>query len=292
MSTPRPTVMKTLKLYVGGAFIRSESGRVTPQLDHRGVHVAQLPMASRKDMRNAVVIARGAAPKWASTTPFLKSQILYRMAEMVQGRAATLEAVLVNTHGASTEEAAQELQDALDTIIYFAGWCDKYAATFGGTNPVAGPFLNVSTLEPMGVVAGFLPTKRPLLAAAAAIAIAASAGNTALWFAPPECGQLLLELGEVIATSDIPAGVVNLLVASPESLRDELGGHRDINAFVVHGADPETREVLERKAADSIARVAVWPWTMEESDAAARLRSPWPAVKLMEVKTAWHPLGA
>lgn len=290
-SPARPIVQKTLKLYIAGAFVRSESGRVVPQQDFQGGHVAQLPNASRKDMRDAVLAARNAAKGWARTTPFLRSQILYRLAEMVQGRAAVYREILVRTHGYSADDAARELDDTLDTLVYFAGWCDKYTSVFGGVNPVAAPFLNLSTLEPMGVLAGFLPESRPLTSAAAAIAIGASTGNTALWFAPPSVGQVLLELAESVATSDLPPGVCNLLVAAPNNLREDLGSHRDINAFVVHEGDNETRALLERMAAESVARVVVWPWGGEPAKGVDAMLSPWPAVETLEVKTAWHPLG-
>mgnify|MGYP002619875021 CR=1 FL=1 len=290
--SPRPpAVRKTLKLYIGGAFVRSESGRTLLAAETQGPALSNLPRASRKDARDAVTHARSALQGWSRATPFLRGQILYRMAEMLQGREATF-LTLLRGGGASEAAAKAEFEAALDVLISYAGWCDKYDAVFGGTNPVAAPFFNVSSLEPTGVVAVFLPTRWPLLGLAAATGAVLSGGNTGLVVAPPSAGEAALEFAEVLATSDLPGGAWNVLTGLHDELRDPVGGHRDINAFVVfEDRDPATRATLQRLAADSVARVATWPLAETLESAVSGLSNPWRGVELLETKTAWHPAG-
>ena len=269
---------KTYKLYSGGAFIRSESGRVYPVagVDGGTVRVAQ---ASRKDLRDAVVKARAAQSGWGAATPYLRGQILYRIAEMLDGRRDQFVAELENG-GVDTYDAAVEIDDAVDTWVYWAGWTDKLTQVLGGVNPVAGPFLNVSTPEPTGVVGVIAPAERPLAGLSALLAPVLCGGNTAVVLASEASPFAPLTFGEVLATSDVPAGVANLLVGPVAELAPWLADHHDVDALDISGVvDAELATDLTVRSADNLKRVA-------RTDG---VRSPRTAGEFLEIKTVWHP---
>ena len=269
---------KTYKLYSGGAFIRSESGRVYPVagVDGGTVRVAQ---ASRKDLRDAVVKARAAQSGWGAATPYLRGQILYRIAEMLDGRRDQFVAELENG-GVDTYDAAVEVDDAVDTWVYWAGWTDKLTQVLGGVNPVAGPFLNVSTPEPTGVVGVIAPAERPLAGLSALLAPVLCGGNTAVVLASEASPFAPLTFGEVLATSDVPAGVANLLVGPVAELAPWLADHHDVDALDISGVvDTELAIDLTVRSADNLKRVA----------RTNGVRSPRTAGEFLEIKTVWHP---
>ena len=278
MSTGRIAVRKTYKLWIGGAFVRSESGRY----DH-AAHASQqvnIPRASRKDVRDAVAAARKAFGPWSARTAYNRGQILYRAAEALESRRDQLAAVA---------DPAQ-VDAAADVLVHYAGWTDKFQAVLGGINPVAAPFLCFSLPEPTGVVGVVAPDEPELLGLVAEIAPALAAGNTVvavLSEARPLAG---LDLAEVLGVSDIPGGVVNLLSGRRTELATALGAHRDLNAIVDAGGDPELGAELDRLAAETIKRArhgdAAGGYETAVADALERIEA------VTERKTAWHPVGA
>ena len=269
---------KTYKLYSGGAFIRSESGRVYPVAGPDGATV-RVAQASRKDLRDAVVKARGAQPGWAGATAYLRGQILYRVAEMLDGRREQFVDELV-TGGTDSDDAAAEVDAAVDTWVYWAGWTDKLTQVLGGVNPVAGPFLNLSTPEPCGVVGIIAPADRPLLGLSELLAPVLCGGNTAVVLASEASPFAPLTFGEVLATSDVPGGVANLLVGPVAELAPWLADHRDVDALDLSGvADSDVVVDLTERAADNLKRVA----------RTFGARSPRTAGEFLDIKTVWHP---
>lgn len=269
---------KTYKLFSGGAFVRSESGRTYPVGGVGGATV-QVAQASRKDLRDAVAQARGAQPKWAGATAYLRGQILYRVAEMLDGRRAQF-ADELEASGSSPAEAAAEVQAAVDAWVYWAGWTDKLAQVLGGVNPVAGPFLNVSTPEPTGVVGVVAPDARPLAGLSELVAPVLCGGNTAVVLTSEAAPLAALTFGEVLATSDVPGGVVNLLAGPVAELAPWLADHRDVDAIEISGVDdPEAVADLTARSADNLKRVA----------RTFGRRTPRTAGEFLEIKTVWHP---
>jgi acyl-CoA reductase-like NAD-dependent aldehyde dehydrogenase len=270
-------VRKTYKLYVGGAFVRSESGRYDRALGADDEHVANVPRASRKDVRDAMVAARKAAGPWAARTAYNRGQILYRAAEALESRADAL---------AEPDEVAA----AVDVLVHYAGWTDKLPAVLGGVNPVAMPFLSFSLPEPTGVVGVVAPDEPPLLGLIAEIAPALAAGNTVVAVISERWPLPALDLAEVLGVSDLPGGVVNLLSGRRSELAPALGAHRDLNAIVDAAGDDELGAELDRLAAETVKRARHGaPATSYEAatdDALARLEA------VTELKTAWHPVGA
>jgi acyl-CoA reductase-like NAD-dependent aldehyde dehydrogenase len=268
----RLAVPKTYKLYVGGAFVRSESGRYDRH-DDRNV-----PRASRKDVRDAVAAARKASGPWAARTAYNRGQILYRAAEALESRAADF----------AIERG--EVEAAIDVLVHYAGWTDKIAAVLGGVNPVAAPFLSFSLPEPTGVVGVLAPDEPELLGLVAELAPALAAGNTVvavLSEARPLAG---LDLAEVLGISDVPGGVVNLLSGRRDELAPALASHRDLNAIVDVSGDAALGAEIDRLAADSVTRVRHAEATTRYEDAVADALGRLEAVT--ELKTAWHPVGA
>ena len=262
----RLPVRKTYKLFVGGAFPRSESGRT---YEAEGQNVAR---ASRKDVRDAVVAARKAVPGWAGATAYNRGQVVYRLAEMMEARAADLAAVC---------SGEDEVAAAIDRVVWYAGWADKLAQVLGSANPVAGPYFNFSIPEPTGVVAILAPPKPALGGLVSRIAPALVGGNAVVAVASEEHPLAALELAEAIATSDVPGGVVNILTGRQAELAPILAGHMDVNALDVTGANGDRAE-LERLAADNVKRVV-------HGDADEQ--SPWAISNFLELKTVWHPIG-
>jgi acyl-CoA reductase-like NAD-dependent aldehyde dehydrogenase len=264
--TDRLPVHKTYKLFVGGAFPRSESGRTYLA---EGQNVAR---ASRKDVRDAVRAARGAFAGWAGMTAYNRGQVLYRVAEMLEGRRARL-AGLVGSEA--------EVDSAVDRVVWYAGWADKLSQVLGGSNPVAGPYFNFTVPEPTGVVAVLAPDQPPLLGLVSRLAPVLAGGNVAVVVASEPHPLAAVELAEVLATSDVPGGVVNVLTGSRTELAPVLASHMDVNALDLAGADGGAAE-LERLAAANVKRVV---------RGRADVQSPWEIAAFLELKTVWHPIG-
>ena len=267
----RLPVKKTYKLYIGGAFPRSESGRT---YEVEGQNVAR---ASRKDARDAVVAARKAVPGWAGATAYNRGQVLYRLAEMMENRATDL---------ASVCSGKKEVETSIDRVVWYAGWADKLAQVLGSSNPVAGPYFNFSVPEPTGVVAVLAPDEPDLLGLIREVAPALAAGNTVVAIISRSSPLRPLDLGEVAGVSDVPGGVLNLLSGRMDELLAPLCGHRDVNAIVDASGEAERAATVDELAAETVKRVSR-PGAGDEPDAhsLARLEA------LVELKTAWHPVG-
>jgi acyl-CoA reductase-like NAD-dependent aldehyde dehydrogenase len=259
----RVPVKKTYKLYVGGAFPRSESGRT---YEAEGHNIAQ---ASRKDLRDAVRAARGALAKWSGATAYNRGQVLYRVAEMMEARAGEL---------AELCGGREEVEAAVDRWVWYAGWTDKLSQVLGGANPVAGPYFNFTVPEPTGIVGVVAPGEPALLGLVARLAPVLAGGNVAVVIASEAHPRAAIELGEVLATSDVPGGVVNILTGRRDELAPHLAAHLDVDALDLDRGDAE----LERAAADNVKRVVA---------ARGDVQSPYEIAGFLELKTVWHPMG-
>ena len=273
----RLPVAKTYKLYVGGAFVRSESGRHVAANDHAGEHVANAPRGTRKDVRDAVRSARGALAGWQGRTAYNRGQILYRFAEALESRSDELIAETVRLRGLDTAAARKEIEAAVDHAVHYAGWTDKLHAVLGAVNPVAAPHFNFTFPEPTGVVGVIAPDEPDVLGLVAEILPPLAAGNVVVAIVSERWPLLALHLGEVLGVADVPAGVVNLLSGLRSELVKPLAGHRDVDAIADTTGDPE----VTRLAADSVTRV-VRPGA---EDSLSRIEP------FVELKTAWHPVG-
>lgn len=282
----RLPVRKTYKLYLGGAFPRSESGRSYPISDPDGTLLAHAAQASRKDVRDAVVAARAAFPGWSDATAYNRGQVLYRVAELLEGRREQFAAEVGAAEGAAPAAARAQVDAAIDRWVYYAGWADKYAQVAGGTNPVSGPYFSFSLPEPTGVVGVLAPQESSLLGLVAVLAPVLTTGNTAVLIASQERPLPAVSLGEVLATADLPAGVANVLTGFTAELAPWLAAHRDVNAIDLTGAAAATRPALQVAAADNVKRVFVPRATDWAADpGTARLAA------FVETKTVWHPIG-
>lgn len=287
MSDARLSVLKTYKLFVGGKFPRSESGRVYEVTDSKGKWLANAPLSSRKDGRDAVVAARKAAGGWAGATAYNRGQILYRIAEMLEGRRDQFIGEVADAEGLSKSKAAAQVDAAIDRWVWYAGWTDKIAQVVGGTNPVAGPFFNVSSPEPTGVVAVVAPQESSFLGLVSVIAPVIAGGNTVIVIASEGSPLPALSLGEVLATSDLPGGVVNILSGRAAEIAPSLAAHQDVNAIDLAGADAELAKALEIAAADNLKRVLrPQPVDWSATPGTERLTA------FLETKTVWHPTGS
>ncbi|GLF94262.1 aldehyde dehydrogenase family protein [Streptomyces yaizuensis] len=285
--TARLSVFKTYKLYVGGKFPRSESGRVYEVTDVKGKWLANAPLASRKDARDAVVAARKAVGGWSGATAYNRGQVLYRVAEMLEGRREQFVREVADAEGLSKSKAAAQVDAAIDRWVWYAGWTDKIAQVVGGANPVAGPFFNLSTPEPTGVVAVLAPQDSSFLGLVSVIAPVIATGNTAVVVAGERAPLPALSLGEVLATSDLPGGVVNVLSGRTAEIAAPLAAHQDVNAIDLTGADAALAVELETAAADNLKRV-LRPGAEEwAADPGTRRMTAF-----LETKTVWHPTGA
>jgi acyl-CoA reductase-like NAD-dependent aldehyde dehydrogenase len=311
MPDNRLPVRKTYKLYIGGAFPRSESGRSYPVRDAAGEVLANAAQASRKDARDAVVAARAGTGKWAAVTAYNRGQVLYRVAEMLEGRAGQFAAEVAAAEGVSAAEAGRLVDAAIDRWVWYAGWPDKVAQIAGAANPVAGPYFNFSVPEPTGVVAVLAPQESSLLGLVSVLAPVIATGNAAVAVASQQRPLPAVTLSEVLATSDLPAGVVNMLTGVTAELAPVLAGHMDVNAIDLTGADPASRPELERLAAGNVKRVfAAGPDSAGPDSAGPDSAGPdsagpdsagpdgWAAVPdprrmlaFLETKTVWHPMG-
>jgi acyl-CoA reductase-like NAD-dependent aldehyde dehydrogenase len=265
-------VRKTFKLFIGGEFVRSESGRT-----YRVDGSINVPRGSRKDLRDAIRAARTAFPGWAARTAMNRGQVLYRAAEMLDGRRAQFVEVLGSARG-----ARREVDQAVDALVWYAGWTDKLAQVTGNTNPVSGPYFNFTIPEPTGVVGIVAPETSPLAGLVLRVAPALCGGNAVVVLAPEAQPLPALTLAEVLATSDFPAGVVNVIGGYRRELLPWLGAHMDVNAVDVAGCTPDEITAIERAAADNVKRVIKTP---------AGELSPQLIAAFMEMKTVWHPIG-
>ena len=285
----RIEVAKTLKLYVNGAFPRSESGRTIPVKDARKRIVAQASHASRKDLRDAVEAANAAQPKWAAATAYNRGQVIYRLAEMLEARRAEFTSLIVSIEGRSKADATREIDRAIDRCVCYAGWTDKIASVLGGKQPVAGPYFVFSMPEAMGTVAVVVPDGAQLLAIVSLVLPVIAAGNSAIVIAPIGANApLAIAVAEAVATSDVPAGIVNVLTGMRSELAPWIASHRDIAG--VAGAQLPAAEAaaLEAGAAENLKRVALFR-DAPKFDDDAFWHSPWAIQPFVEIKTVWHP---
>jgi len=284
----RLAVRKTYKLYVGGAFPRSESGRSYEITSAEGRFLANAAMASRKDVRDAVVAARGAFAKWSGATAYNRGQVLYRAAEVLEGRRAQFVDEVAASEGRDRDDAAGTVDAAVDRLVWYAGWSDKIAQIAGSANAVAGPYFNFSVPEPTGVVAVLAPQSSSLLGLVSVVAPVVVSGNTAVVVASEDAPLPAITFGEVLATSDVPGGVVNILTGRTAELAPVLASHMDVNAIDLHGAAAGAATDLEQAAAENVKRV------LRRPDAEPDWRAdpdPRRMLAFLETKTVWHPMG-
>ncbi|NIH85525.1 aldehyde dehydrogenase family protein [Amycolatopsis granulosa] len=284
----RVTVAKTYKLFIGGKFPRSESGRVYPVTDRKGQFLANAAHASRKDVREAVVAARKAFGGWSGATAYNRGQVLYRVAEVLEGRRDQFAAEVGAAEGLPSRRAETVVDAAIDRWVWYAGWTDKVASVLGAANPVAGPYFSFTVPEPTGVAGILAPQESSLLGLVSVLAPALAAGCTAVVVSSADRPLPAITLSEVLATSDLPDGVANILTGRAGELGPWLASHGDVNALDPTGADPEIRADLARAAAGTVKRVLAVPaaepdWTQPPD--IARLR------RYLEAKTVWHPMG-
>jgi len=289
MST-RLDVKKTYKLYIGGKFPRSESGRYLPAKSASGEHLDNFSHASRKDFRDAVVAARSAFDGWAKATAYNRGQILYRAAEMLQNRAGELVNELARSTGVSAGKARREVTLAIDRLVHFAGWTDKYPQVFGSVNPVASSHFNFTTPEPTGVVVALAPDEPSLLALVSLIAPVILSGNAVILVASEKFPLPAVTFAEILATSDLPGGVVNLLTGKRAELAPHIASHMDVNSIVDGSGDAETGTKLQAGTAINLKRYAKRSLAAEDwfSD---KVEDPYWILDTVEFKTAWHPIG-
>ena len=273
----RVDVRKTAKLFIGGAFVRSESGRTFTH-DQDG-EIANIALASRKDARDAVSAARAALSAWSGKTAYNRGQILYRLAEMIESRRSSFDA------------PAKEIDAAIDDIVWYAGWCDKIEQYLSTKNPVAGPHFNVSAPEPTGVVAVVAPAEPGLVGLVSAIIPALCGGNTVVAVAARAHPMLAVSFAEAVATCDLTAGALNILTGDDEMLALQLARHMDVNAISVWTEDDRLRTLVKEHAAENVKRVDAPPQLLSRDRHRGGPRSPWRIAAFMEIKTVWHPAG-
>jgi acyl-CoA reductase-like NAD-dependent aldehyde dehydrogenase len=288
----RLDVRKTYKLYIGGKFPRTESGRSYLVTDAKGKPLANASRASRKDARDAVQAARKALPGWSGATAYNRGQVLYRVAEMLEGRREQFVEQVARAEGATRRAAAETVDKAVDRWVWYAGWADKLTQVFGAANPVAGPYFNFSVPEPTGVVGMVAPAGSSLLGLVSRLAPAIVSGNTAVMVASETRPLPAITLAEVLATSDLPGGVVNLLTGFASELVGPLASHMDVNALDLAGLDLALYREAELAAAENVKRVAP-PVKLSARDwlSDTRGQDPYWIAAFLEVKTVWHPVG-
>jgi acyl-CoA reductase-like NAD-dependent aldehyde dehydrogenase len=289
MST-RLDIRKTYKLYIGGQFVRSESGRCLPAHSAGGEFLENVCHASRKDFRDAVTAARGAFEGWAKRTAYLRGQILYRAAEMLQNRARELENELSRSTGMTPNAARREVLLSIDRLVYFAGWTDKYSQIFGTVNPVATPHFNFTIPEPTGVVVVLTPDEPALLSLVSLLAPVILSGNASVVVASEKYPLPAVTLSEILATSDLPGGVVNLLTGKRDDLTSHIASHMDVNAIVDGAGIAASSAKLKAGTALNLKRyadhsLAARQWFTEKAE------DPYWILDTIEFKTAWHPIG-
>jgi len=286
----RLPITKTPKCYVGGAFIRSESGRVTALHDSHGDFFANIPQCTRKDLRNAVEAAAKAGPGWAKRSGYNRGQILYRLAEMIEARGSEM-AEAIALGGVNPADATREVSASIDRLIHYAGWADKFAQVLGSVNPVSSPHFNFTVTEPMGIVGVIAPDEAPLLALVSLIAPAIAGGNSVVALASQARPYPAIVLGEMLATSDLPGGVVNILTGQRSEMLPTFATHEHLR--VLSGvANADERKQLRLGAAESVRRTRLQKsedapdWFADSAQGVHEIR------ELIEFKTTWHPIGA
>lgn len=291
-SSARLSVQKTYKLYIGGNFPRTESGHYLPATNHKGEFVANICRASRKDFRNSVVAARAAQSGWAKRSPFNRGQILYRMAEMLEGRRAGFESILVQQAGYNQAAAGVEVSAAIDRLLWYAGFADKFIQLFSTTNPVASAHFNFTMPEASGVVTVLAPPTAPLLGLISAMAPVIVSGNTAVIIVDSATPTIAMEFAEVLAVSDLPGGVVNILTGLRDELIKHVGSHMDVDGIFSFGSSDDERRTISVEAAESVKRVKFIDDVSAEQWTGHNMQSPQWIVPFVEFKTAWHPMGS
>ena len=282
----RLEVLKTYKIYIGGQFPRTESGRFYAAANADGVKLANICQSSRKDFRDAVLAARGAVGGWASRAAFNRSQILYRMAEMLEGRKAQFVEELM-LQDKTSADASEEVNLSIDRLIYYAGWCDKYQQLFSSVNPVASSHFNFSVTEPMGVAAIIAPQGDSLLGLVSVIATVIAGGNTCVVLASEKTPLCAVTFAEVLNSSDLPGGVVNILTGKVSELAPFFADHMDVNATIYCENDTTIQQLISSKATDNLKRVFIYDsvdWYSAEG------QSPYFILDTQEIKTTWHPI--
>jgi acyl-CoA reductase-like NAD-dependent aldehyde dehydrogenase len=277
----RIDVNKTYKLFIGGAFPRSESGRVYEIKGANKKFIANPSLASRKDLRDAVVAAKAAQPGWANATAFNRSQILYRIAEIMEGRSEQFVDEICALEGVTNKVAKSQVEAAIDTWVWYSGWCDKLSSVTGSLNQVSGPFYNFTTPESLGVVAIFAETKPSLLGVVRTLAPVLAGGNSAVLIASENYPLPAITLSEALATSDVPGGVVNILTGKNAELAPWVGSHMEIDGVDVAGLSKKQEEELKLVGADNLKRI----FRFNPENHPERILS------FMEQKTVWHPIG-
>ena len=277
----RIDVNKTYKLFIGGAFPRSESGRVYEIKGANKKFIANPSLASRKDLSDAVVAAKSAQPGWANATAFNRGQILYRIAEIMEGRSEQFVDEICALEGVTTKAAKLQVEAAIDTWVWYSGWCDKLSSVTGSLNQVSGPFYNFTTPEPLGVVAIFAENKPSLLGVVRTLAPVLAGGNSAVLIASENYPLPAITLGEVLATSDVPGGVINILTGKSTELAPWVGSHMEIDGVDVAGLNKKQEEELKLVGADNLKRI----FRFNPDNHPERILS------FMEQKTVWHPIG-
>jgi len=283
----RIDIQKTYKLYIGGAFPRSESGRYYGLNDAKGNFIANICRSSRKDFRNAMVSARKAQGGWAGRSAYNRGQILYRIAEMMEGRKEQLISELIK-EGQSSKKAVKEVETAIDRVVYFAGWSDKYQQIFGTVNPVASSHFNFSMPEPTGVVSIIAPQSASLLGFISVVMPVIVGGNTVVVLASHEHPLSTLTLTEILNTSDVPGGVINVLTGFTDELQSQFATHMDVNAMVYCEDDLVSLKKIQEDASLNVKAIVhrkIKDWTLEEHE------NPYAILDLQEIKTTWHPVG-
>jgi acyl-CoA reductase-like NAD-dependent aldehyde dehydrogenase len=281
----RLEILKTYKIYIGGKFPRTESGRYYPLKDKTGKELANVCLSSRKDFRNAVVAARGALGGWSSATAFNRAQILYRIAEMLEGRKSLFIDELV-LQGSTKANAEKEVITAIDRLIYFAGWADKYQQIFSSVNPVSSSHFNFSASEPMGVVSIFAPEENGLIGLISTIAPVIASGNTCVILASESNPLCAISFAEVLNSSDVPGGVVNILTGKRSELISFFSTHMDVNAFLYTGSNMKEIKPIQEDSISNLKRILVkdLDWMSDKPE------NPYLISDFTEVKTTWHPI--
>lgn len=276
----RINVKKTYKLFINGAFPRTESGRTYEIKNAKGVFIANPCLASRKDLKDAVVAARAAQPAWNKASAYNKGQILYRIAEMLEGRRAQFVDEIISVTGVTKVKAEMEVVDSVDRLVWYAGWSDKLSSLSGALNPVAGPYYNFTVPESMGVIAAVAPESPSLLGLIDAIAPIIIGGNTVIVLASTKAPLSAMSFAEVLATSDLPAGVINILTGKKDEIAPWMASHMDIDGFDISGLNAKSHGAIRIAGAENLKRI----YSFKSAD-------PGRILAFLENKTVWHPIG-
>lgn len=281
----RLEILKTYKIYIGGQFPRTESGRYYTPLDKQGNPLANVCLSSRKDLRNAVVAARKAFGGWSERPAFNRGQILYRIAEMLEGRRSQFTEELVK-QGSSPEDAKKEVDQSIDLLVYYCGWSDKFQQVFSAVNPVASSHFNFSVPEPMGVTGIIAPQASSLLGLVSTLIPVITGGNTAVILASEQLPLCAVTFAEVLHASDVPSGIINILTGTEAELVPQFGSHMDINAILYAGASDEHYKMLQELGIDNVKRIKRY----DEGNAEGPVQDPYLIMDFQEIKTTWHPV--